>query len=167
MATEAVKIKLFVVQGRPRGMEIPVPIPEFIIGRDPQCNLRPATLAASRLHCAILQRDDAVYVRDIGSTNGTFVNGNRIEGEVQVRNGDCLQVGPLMFRIAMEASVDIAGISGGDSAWLVDSKSSVEIEDRLRAAEGAKTPPSGIPKTKLAPKAKEETQKEEQDDTDD
>ena len=140
-------------------MEIPVPMPEFLIGRDAQCHLRPATTKASRLHCAILTREDDVFVRDLDSTNGTFVNGNRIEGEVRVRDGDSLQIGSLIFHLAMQTDVPQ---SDSDSAWVVDSQSSLGIKERLQASEGAKTPPEGIPKTKLMGELDEETLRDQE-----
>ncbi len=46
-----------------------------------------------------------MFVRDLDSTNGTFVNGNRIEGEVLVGDGDSLQIGSLIFHLAMQTDV--------------------------------------------------------------
>ena len=102
MRGQSVKVLLVVVQGRPEGMEILLPAPQFLIGRDPQCNLRPSSEAVSKLHCAIVQRGNDVFVRDLKSTNGTFVNNDRISGDVQVHDGDLVRVGPLVLAVKIQ-----------------------------------------------------------------
>src|SRR5437867_309175 len=120
------KVRLVVVQGRPEGMEIPLPMPQFLIGRDPKCNLRPSSESVSKLHCAILQRDACVFVRDLKSTNGTFVNNDRIQEEVQVHDGDMIKIGPLVlaFKINVDETTPASPITDDaeDQAvsWLLD-----------------------------------------------
>ncbi len=98
------KLSLVVSQGVHAGKAIPVTVPDFVIGRDPQCQLRPASPAISKQHCGIAQRDGKVFVRDCGSTNGTFVNDEQVGGEREVRDGDKLRVGPLEFQVRIEAT---------------------------------------------------------------
>jgi pSer/pThr/pTyr-binding forkhead associated (FHA) protein len=97
------KISLVVAQGVHAGKVIPVTSTEFVIGRDPLCQLRPASPAVSKQHCAISARDGKVYLRDSGSTNGTFLNDEQIAGEREVKTGDRLRVGPLEFDLRIEA----------------------------------------------------------------
>ena len=75
------KLSLVVAQGVHAGKVIPVTSAEFVIGRDPQCQLRPASPAISKQHCAVTTRDGKAFVRDCGSTNGTFINGEQVAGE--------------------------------------------------------------------------------------
>jgi len=96
------KLSLVVAQGVHTGKVIPVTAAEFIIGRDPQCQLRPASPAVSKQHCALTIRDDRVFVRDCGSTNGTFVNNEQVAAEREVKAGDRLRVGPLEFDLKIE-----------------------------------------------------------------
>jgi len=99
------KLSLTVLSaGKMEGKEIPIRLAQFVIGRDPQCHLRPASPVISKRHCALLVRGEKAFVRDFDSTNGTFINGEPIKGEVEVRNGDRLKVGPVEFRINVEAS---------------------------------------------------------------
>ncbi|HVK14637.1 MAG TPA: FHA domain-containing protein [Gemmataceae bacterium] len=98
------KLSLVVAQGVHSGKVIPVTTTEFVIGRDPACQLRPASPAVSKQHCGISVRDGKVYVRDCGSTNGTFVNGEQVAAEREVENGDQLKVGPLEFTLKVEAA---------------------------------------------------------------
>ncbi len=85
---------------------IPITLSEFIIGRDPQCHLRPASQAISKQHCGVVVRNGRVFVKDYGSTNGTQVNGTLLQAaEVEVENGASIVVGPLEFTLKVEASV--------------------------------------------------------------
>ena len=97
------KISLVVAQGVHAGKVIPVGVPEFLIGRDPQCQLRPASPAISKQHCAVLCRDGKVFIRDYGSTNGTFINGEQVSGDREIANDDRLKAGPLEFFVRWEA----------------------------------------------------------------
>src|SRR5262249_27383688 len=98
------KLSLVVASGVHEGKAIPITTPQFVIGRDEQCQLRPASPAISKRHCALMVRGGQVFVRDFGSTNGTFVNGQLVEGEVELFDQDLLKVGPLEFRVGMEVS---------------------------------------------------------------
>jgi pSer/pThr/pTyr-binding forkhead associated (FHA) protein len=102
------KLSLVVAQGVHTGKVIPVTSTEFVIGRDPQCQLRPASPAVSKQHCGIAVRDGKVFVRDCGSTNGTFLNGEQIAGEREANSGDRLRVGPLEFDLKIENNVSAA-----------------------------------------------------------
>jgi len=66
---------------------------EVVIGRSVECELRVPAVAASRRHATVIWRDGAVLVRDLGSTNGTLVNGAKIEGERSLDPGDRIEVG--------------------------------------------------------------------------
>lgn len=90
--------------GKSQGKVIPITRPEFVIGRDQQCHLRPASALISQRHCAVLARDERVFVQDFNSTNGTFVNGRQIKGQFELLDGDRLKVGPLEFRVQAESA---------------------------------------------------------------
>ena len=97
------KVSLVVASGAHQGKVIPLTGPQFLIGRDTQCHLRPASQAISKRHCGILVRDGKVYVKDFGSTNGTTVNEELIkDSEIAVVNGASLKLGPLDFIIQIE-----------------------------------------------------------------
>lgn len=94
------KVNLVVTASGPnQGRAIPVSGAKFVIGRDPGCHLRPASQAISKQHCAIHIRNGQVWVQDFGSTNGTHVNDQPVTGEVQVKSGDRLKIGPLEFQL--------------------------------------------------------------------
>jgi len=98
------KVVLVVASGVHTGKEIVIPGTQFVIGRDEDCNLRPASPAISKRHCAITLKDDDVTIRDLGSTNGTAVNDAVIGGEVTLQPGDRVKVGPLDFTIRIVRS---------------------------------------------------------------
>ncbi len=88
--------------GKSEGKTIPITLPQFVIGRDPECQLRPASALISKRHCAILTRGERAFVRDFDSTNGTFVNDEPVQGERELRDQDQLKVGPLLFRVLLQ-----------------------------------------------------------------
>jgi pSer/pThr/pTyr-binding forkhead associated (FHA) protein len=99
------KLSLVVLtEGKAAGQTIAVTLSQFLIGRDPQCQLRPASAIISKRHCALLTKNNKVFVRDFDSTNGTFVNDEQIKGERELKQGDQLKVGPLTFRVVIEGT---------------------------------------------------------------
>jgi pSer/pThr/pTyr-binding forkhead associated (FHA) protein len=100
------KLSLVVMTaGKSKGQAVPINLPQFIIGRDPQCNLRPASAAISKRHCAVLTKEGKVFIRDFESTNGTFINDVPVKGEVPIKNDDVLKIGPLEFKVVVEVKV--------------------------------------------------------------
>lgn len=97
------KLSLMVLSaGTAAGKALPITTAQFIIGRDPGCNLRPASAMISKRHCAVIVKNGKVSLRDFESTNGTFVNDQQIQGEVPLKDGDVLKVGPLSFKVVIE-----------------------------------------------------------------
>ena len=96
------RVKLRVTQGAQAGREVIIPVSEFLIGRGEECHLRPRSDAISRRHCAIIVSEKQVVVHDLGSKNGSYVNGQRVEGKCVVQSGDQFLVGPLEFEFVIE-----------------------------------------------------------------
>ncbi|HTU71379.1 MAG TPA: FHA domain-containing protein [Candidatus Baltobacteraceae bacterium] len=63
------------------------------IGRDRSCQLVLADVEVSRKHARLETKDGVVYVRDLGSSNGTFINGRRVTSAIETREGDAIDVG--------------------------------------------------------------------------
>jgi predicted component of type VI protein secretion system len=89
--------------GKMEGKAIPITLSQFVIGRDPQCHLRPASQVISKRHCAILIKGEKAFVCDFESTNGTLLNDQPVKGEVEIQNADVLKVGPITFAVNLEA----------------------------------------------------------------
>jgi predicted component of type VI protein secretion system len=95
------KVQLVVVRGKPEGKVIPLIGPNFKIGRGETCHLRPNSEQVSREHAEFTIGDDSVIVRDLGSRNGTLVNGKALTAEYRLKHGDLVQVGPLTFAVSI------------------------------------------------------------------
>lgn len=109
------KVSLVVAQGVHKGKTIPIPVAQFLIGRDETCQLRPSSPAISKRHCAILFKSGKLFVQDFGSTNGTFVNDEQVSGEIEVKHNDRIKVGPLEFILQVTATPAAAPKSGSKS----------------------------------------------------
>ena len=80
-----------------------LPGPAKTMGRAPRADFIVDAPLVSRLHCQLTATDDALEVKDLGSTNGTFANGKRITDGV-LRDGDRLTVGRVIFAIKADES---------------------------------------------------------------
>jgi hypothetical protein len=84
---------------------IPLEKAILLIGRQADCDVSlTASRKISRKHCCIAIVNEAVVVRDLGSTNGVSVNGSRIDGEASLRLGDELAIGDVRFRLQKEVT---------------------------------------------------------------
>ena len=72
---------------------------ELVIGRDPGCDIPFADGSVSRRHSRVFLANDVVYIEDLGSQNGTCVNGERITTARQLRSGDTVSIGDAVFRL--------------------------------------------------------------------
>jgi pSer/pThr/pTyr-binding forkhead associated (FHA) protein len=89
-----------VIAGPFCGQTFPIPRGKFIVGRDADCQLLLDSNFISRHHCVLLMDDDTLRIRDLGSKNGTYVNGDLTPtGERVLVHGDTISVADLVFRI--------------------------------------------------------------------
>src|SRR5437660_477344 len=116
------KVAMLVVQGRPKGKCLRFPNGEYLIGRGVECHVRPNSPWVSRQHCLLFISETGVQVRDLGSTNGTLVNGVRILEEQRLRAGDRLQVGPLVLQLVDQTppNTQVAPIKDATEAGVDD-----------------------------------------------
>jgi EAL domain-containing protein (putative c-di-GMP-specific phosphodiesterase class I) len=70
----------------------------------------------SGVHAELRVEDGQLWVKDLGSTNGTFVNGARLDGESKLRSGDLLQFAEVVFRISLDRGHIDAKTMAGDSS---------------------------------------------------
>jgi pSer/pThr/pTyr-binding forkhead associated (FHA) protein len=97
-------VQMLVVEGRPRGKSLKFPRGEFVFGRGPECHVRPDGPSISRQHCLLRVDSSGVCIRDLGSTNGTLVNGTRVLDERPLQDGDLVQLGPLVLQLRLVPS---------------------------------------------------------------
>ena len=103
-----VKVLLIVVQGKPEGKTIPITGPVFRVGRGVDCHLRPNSEEVSRAHTEITLSETEAVVRDLGSRNGTWVNGQLLKAPHKLSSGELLKIGPLTFAVAIQGSSEDA-----------------------------------------------------------
>jgi predicted component of type VI protein secretion system len=133
------KLSLVVLTpGKQEGKVLEVKLTQFVIGRDQQCHLRPASPMISKRHCALLQRDGKAFLRDFGSTNGSFVNDEPVKGEVELKNEDRLKIGPLLFTVRLDAAAPVNRPTPPPATRTVDKAAG---NAKPKQATGDKTPP--------------------------
>jgi len=90
--------KLVVVGGKLRGKEFPLESGENIAGREDTCDIALAVNGVSKKHFSITVTDDVCYLQDLGSSNGTFVNGKVVK-RATVKNGDKIALPDLILQV--------------------------------------------------------------------
>ncbi len=91
------RLTLKILAGKHVGKELRITKEQFLIGRGEDCHLRALSSEVSRHHCQIALDERGAFISDLGSTNGTYINGRRITQTEPLHSGDVLIVGPLMF----------------------------------------------------------------------
>jgi pSer/pThr/pTyr-binding forkhead associated (FHA) protein len=95
-------VSLQLLRGQPRGKCLFFPLGEHIIGRGPECYVRPNSDLVSRQHCLVRVADHQASIADLGSRHGTLLNGANLDFETRLEHGDEVRVGPLVFRVLMD-----------------------------------------------------------------
>ena len=80
--------KLIVQQGPKSGEEFELTANAIIIGREADADIQIQAPAISRNHAKLSRRPQGYWIEDLGSSNGTFVNGIRLEDRVPLKSGD-------------------------------------------------------------------------------
>jgi pSer/pThr/pTyr-binding forkhead associated (FHA) protein len=99
-----------VMRGFYQGLELPVNRDWVVIGRGRSADLAIAEPTISRAHAAIGYGEEGFFVQDLGSTNGTRVNGKR-ESQASLHDGDELQLGKLQLRVTLPSQSLENGVS--------------------------------------------------------
>ena len=96
----AIQAKLFVVEGA-TDAQISLKLPT-IVGRSGQAALKVRTSVVSREHCRLFEKNGSLFVEDLHSSNGTFVNEEKITEATKMATGDFLKVGPVTLEVFCE-----------------------------------------------------------------
>lgn len=97
------------------GPDILLDKPVMLLGRHVECDVQLNSRKVSRRHCCIAQVHDYLVVRDLGSTNGVRINGDRVVEGV-LRPGDELTIGNFRYKIQPDAAKPTPGGSGSIAA---------------------------------------------------
>jgi predicted component of type VI protein secretion system len=133
--------KLVVASGKSAGRSISIKRNKLLIGRAEECDVRPLSEEVSRRHCAVIVGPADVWVEDLGSRNGTFVNGDRIEAKTKVSDGDMIRVGSLELRVSCQAPAAAPGGEEDVSRWLMADDQAATTSDTTRSVAAAKPEP--------------------------
>jgi len=93
-------------EGAQQPREILMSRDEFLIGRGVDCDFSILESDVSRHHCLIRVAGRDATIRDLGSSNGTFVNEQRIRSQTPIKTGDHIQVGSAHFVVDLGDTVD-------------------------------------------------------------
>ncbi len=107
------------------GPDIPIDREMLVIGRHPQCDARLDSIRVSRRHCCMTQDNGELIVRDLGSTNGIRINGQRVE-KGRLRIHDELAIAHIRYRL-----------DDGQVQDLTQAEPSVAYRDRFEEPRGS------------------------------
>lgn len=90
-------VRFVLLQG---GEAVPYPVTKevMVLGRHPDCDIQLQSNMLSRKHARLVKDGDGYFLEDLGSGNGTFVNGKRIDTRVPIQQNDRVKLGPLLLR---------------------------------------------------------------------
>lgn len=122
------RFKLRITAGKGKGREFVFRAKSISIGRQPDNDLVLYDSGVSRAHCAIVREADAFVLRDTGSANGTYVNGE-LATESHIFDGDEISVGPVTFEFSAREVTEVEDAEAVDRvvAW----KAKDEAERRM------------------------------------
>jgi two-component system cell cycle response regulator len=86
------------IYGPDLGKKITLHETETLIGRGEGCEITVDLENVSRRHCALLQQNGEIFLRDEGSTNGTWLNNVEIKSKTRLASGDLIKVGSAIFK---------------------------------------------------------------------
>src|SRR5690242_17515884 len=103
-----------------------------LVGRTADCDLRLDHKSISKIHCVLVKTDGLLLLRDLGSTNGTRVNGQRVRRAALLPN-DKLSVANLHYRVSFGGSEDPAS-NHSDQTQQLDEKDVAQLSSRRNAS---------------------------------
>lgn len=111
---------------------------ELVLGRSSEAHVSLDDASLSRQHARVLRADDGFYVEDLGSKNGTFVNGRRIHGRVRLQDGDRISIGATAsLRFALQDELEQRTVQQLYESAVRDPLTGLfnrrHLDDRLRA----------------------------------
>jgi|SRR3984957_545649 len=112
--------ELQIVGGSCTGQRIRLDFHHFVVGAERDCNLRPLSPSLSRHHCVFKKDEYSLRVRDLGSANGTFVNGRRIFSEAILKPGDEVRIADVTFHVYLPRAPEIIQLKADSAPSISD-----------------------------------------------
>jgi phosphoserine phosphatase RsbU/P len=94
---------LVVLQGG-EAKTFPLSAAETVLGRLPDCTIQLDSNMVSRKHARVLKQGDQFFLEDMGSGNGSFINGKKIDAKTPLKHEDRIKLGPILLRFEVEGS---------------------------------------------------------------
>src|SRR5580765_4472006 len=93
---------------------------EYVIGRRSDCQIFVPDMRVSRQHARLWRDGDAWTLEDLGSNNGTYINGNRVQGQTQIRHDDEIMIANNRIRVEALEPASEAKFPEGNPVTIVD-----------------------------------------------
>ncbi|MGA1617860.1 MAG: FHA domain-containing protein [Pirellulales bacterium] len=109
----------------------------LVIGRGDKATFRIPHGRISRRHCELLEENGTVYVRDLGSTNGTMLKGTMLPSRTKTRvpSGSLLSLGGLIFRVEYQGSVAQPPVDAAEPIDFLEAEPEAELLEPALEAE--------------------------------
>src|SRR6185312_70755 len=132
--------QLRIVRGRSGAETLKLGDGITVVGRHDDCQLRSKSSQVSRRHCELFEKKGLLLVKDLGSANGTYVNGKKVETQQVLEPGDEITVGGVRLRVEKVGAAPVAAapaakaaVATGDTAIsaaipLADDDDNIEID---------------------------------------
>ncbi|MCA9079312.1 MAG: SpoIIE family protein phosphatase [Planctomycetaceae bacterium] len=113
------------------GQATPFPLAEgeSTIGRLPDCTIQLPSNMVSRKHARVFSQGSAFYVEDLGSGNGTFLNGEKIDGAHPLKHNDRLKFGPLLLRFESDAPAPQIAVAAAETYVGEEGSSFLQVDE--------------------------------------
>ena len=131
--------KIYIMNGPDKGRSFEVDEETVFVGRAPDNEIPVKDKSVSRKHLKIVKRDERYYVTDLGSKNGTFVDGKRVTSgkEYQVREGMPIAAGKTFLSVGKAYPEDVLAVLDSiDLFKELDKQGKNDVEDRPMTAKG-------------------------------
>ena len=135
------RFQLVIAEGKEAGREFLFEQAAVLIGRTPECDVVLYDPGVSRQHARIFREGSTYFVEDMGSSNGTKVNGNLVR-RAELKIGDAIGLGPVVFTFGAPATAALEGPPTGENL-IADVNTRIVSQEDIRRK---------MPKEVLAPK---------------
>jgi hypothetical protein len=88
------------------GDSVELPLGETVVGRDVACAMRFNDPSVSRRHLRFIRRQNEVFVEDLGSSNGTLLNGRKVAAPLRIVDGDTIHCGSRELTVRIDEGED-------------------------------------------------------------
>jgi pSer/pThr/pTyr-binding forkhead associated (FHA) protein len=110
-----------------------------VVGRKEECDLRLEHKSVSKMHCVIVKTDGLLLLRDLGSTNGTRVNGQRVRRAALLPN-DQVSIANYKFRVYLGPDAPAPAVSAHEHTQHIDAAEAAELLRKAREKPGSDAP---------------------------